>query len=272
MAAPLQMTPRIQNLRDDLVRRMPIQKATDRTKLAAEYITDVLIQYLTYKARMIRARPRTVVIWPDVLSSPHYANHHADVDRLKAEFEAGIDVNAALSSQVRRNVYAGDLPQRTSNMTNEEWVKKAWKGKDKVRVLYDAHHLHLGARQADGSVARTGPLLFVGIAPDHAFFLTLGDHDSFDDGTISKIMWETLDAQAMADGGGAYLPPGGGVTLGGTKVSDTMAAIRIVETLVAIDKMLDEQNATDVSIHLDWDDIVLKDGAGTEIQRLQGRL
>jgi len=208
------MTARIQDLRDELVRNMLIQKAADRAKLAGEYITTVLIQYLTFKARMVRVRPRTVVIWPEVAASPHYAVHKVDVERLKAEFEAGTDMNAALSSLVRRNVYAGDLPTKTAGMTNEDWVKKAWRGKDR-----------LGARQADGSVARSGLLLFVGIAPDQAFFLALGDHDGFDDGTISKMMWDALEAGATAAGGGAYLPPGGGVTLGGTKGSDTLEAI-----------------------------------------------
>ena len=35
---------------------------------------------------------------------------------------------------------------------------------------------------------------------------------------------------------------------------------------------MDEQNAADVSIHLEYDDIVLKDSAGTEIQRIAGRM
>lgn len=267
----LPMTARIQDLRDELVRNMPIQKRADRTKLAGEYITTVLIQYLTYKARMVRARPRTVVIWPEVAASPHYAVHQVDVERLKAEFENGVDMNAALSSLVRRNVYVGELPIKTADMTNDEWVKKAWRGKDKVRVLYDVHHLHLGARQADGSVSRSGPLLFVGVTPDQVFFLMLGDHHSFDDGSISKMMWDALDAKAAAGGGGAYLPPGGGVTLGGTAVSDTLRAIEVVKTLEQIDKELDEQNAAGVSIHLDYDEIVLKDRAGTAIRRVPGR-
>jgi hypothetical protein len=136
------MSPRIADLRDNLVSRMPIRKAADQAKLAGEYITTVLIQYLTWQARLIRPRPRSVVIWPEVLASPHYAVHQADVERLKAEFETGTDVNAALSGQVRTNVYAGDLPRKTTAMTQEEWVKKAWKGKDRLRVLVDAHHLH----------------------------------------------------------------------------------------------------------------------------------
>ena len=86
------MTPRITDLRDNLVSLMPIRKAADQAKLAGEYITTVPIQYLTWQARLIRPRPRSVVIWPEVLASPHYAVHQTDVERLRAEFEAGVDV------------------------------------------------------------------------------------------------------------------------------------------------------------------------------------
>jgi len=266
------MSPRIAGLRDNLVSRMPIRKTADQAKLAGEYITTVLIHYLTWQARLIRPRPRSVVIWPEVLASPHYAVHQADVERLKAEFEAGMDVNAALSGQVRTNVYAGDLPRKTTAMTQEEWVKKAWKGKDRMRVLVDAHHLHLGPRQSDGTVGRTGPLLFAGVAPDQAFFLTIGNHDSFDDGSITKMMHDKLEAEAMATGGGVYMPPGGGVTLGGTKVVDTLRAIEIVKTLELVDQKLDEQNAAGYAIRIDWDDILIVDPQGKEFKRIKGKL
>ena len=85
---------------------------------------------------------------------------------------------------------------------------------------------------ADGTVrCKTGPLLFAGITSDQAFFLTIGDHDSFDDGSITKMMHDKLDAEAAASGGGVYMPPGGGVASDGTKVVDTLRAIGIVKTL-----------------------------------------
>lgn len=267
-----QMSTRIQDLRDNLVSRMPIQKAADEAKLSDEYITTVLIQYMTWQARLIRPRPRTVVVWPEVYSSAYYPAHQADIARLKRELEMGDDVNAALSNQVRSNVYAGDLPQKTSTMSEQEWVKKLWRGKDRIRVLVGAHHLHLGARQADGTVARTGPLLFVGVTHDDVFFLTIGDHDSFDDGSVTKLMWDKFEAKIATDGGGIHLPLSGGVTMGGTKVVDTFAAINIVKKLEHIDKQLDEQGAVDVKIRFDWEDIVLIDGQGAEIQRIKGRL
>ena len=43
-----------------------------------------------------------------------------------------------------------------------------WRGEDRARVVYDVHHLHMGSRKADGTVGRTGELLFVGIKGEKA--------------------------------------------------------------------------------------------------------
>jgi hypothetical protein len=86
-------------------------------------------------------------------------------------------------------------------MTQEEWVKKAWRGKDRVRITVDTHHLHLGEEKPNGSVERTGPLLFVGIGPDHAFLLMIGDHDSFDNGSVSKLMYEKQISRFFGEAG-----------------------------------------------------------------------
>ena len=230
MQPPETLSPRLQALKDELVRSIPIQKAADRTTLASKALTDVVIQYLTWRARLIRQRPRAVVVWPDVTNSPHYPAYKEAIERIKAGLEAGRNMNAYLSHQARRNAYAGDIPKKTAAITQEEWVKKAWKGKDRVRVTVDAHHLHMGTENPDGTVDRTDPLLFVGVGPDQAFFLTIGDHKSFDDGTVSKLMHDKLDADLAHMGGGAALA-GPGITLGGTQVNDTLKAIKLVKRL-----------------------------------------
>jgi hypothetical protein len=270
MAQGESLSPRLQALKDELVRSVPIQRATDRTTLASKALADVVIQYLTWRARLIRPRPRTVVIWPEVLNSPHYSTYKEAIERIKAGLEAGRNMNAYLSHQVRRNAYAGDIPKKTAGMTQEDWVKKAWKGKDRLRVTVDAHHLHLGSENLDGTVERDGPLLFVGIAPDQAFFLTIGDHDSFHDGTVSKLMHEKLDAK-LAQGGGGVALAGPGVTLGGTQINDTFKAIKLVEALKTLDADLTQQGFPDASqrsFTLDDTDIVVMDPiAGAEISR-----
>lgn len=274
--APEALTPRLAKLKDDLIQTMPIKKAADRATLASKSLGEVVVQYLTYRARLIRRRPRTVVIWPEVMNSPHYPAHKQAVERIAASLKAGDDMNAYLSNQVRTNVYAGNLPTSSAGMSNEEWVRKAWRGKDRVRVTVDTHHLHLGALNADGTVGRTGPLLFAGITTTQAFLLTIGDHDSFNDGSISGLMYDKLEARVQQAGGGLVLPPGLGVTLAGTQVKDTFRGIDIVKTIRATDARLTSEGYPDVSqreIHLDWDDIVVVDATnGLEVSRETGKL
>ena len=181
-----------------------------------------------------------------------------------------------LSNQVRSNVYAGELPSSSAGLSNEEWVRKAWRGKDRVRVTVDSHHLHLGPLHSDGSVGRAGPLLFVGITHNEAFLLTIGDHDSFDDGTVSHLMYDKLDAKLKQAGGGIALPPGLGVTLGGTQVKDTLGSIDLIKRIRALDHELTRQGYPDASqrvLRLDWDDIVILDPVTkSELLRKPGNL
>jgi hypothetical protein len=267
MAASDLLSSRLQSLKDELVQSIPTKKAADRATLASKHLTDVIIQYLTWKARAVRPRPRRVIIWPEVTTSSHFAAHSADIPRIKAAFERGDDMNPYLSNLVRTNAYAGDLPTRTASMTDQEWLNKAWKGKDRIRVTVDTHHLHLGELRPDGTVDRTGPLLFAGISSDEAFFLAIGDHHSFNDGSISTLMHDKLDADLARSGGAAALA-GPGITMAGTQVKDTFKSIGLVKKI----KELDAAQPADRRFKLDWDDLVVVDASGKEVQRHGGLL
>ncbi|KHK91888.1 hypothetical protein [Novosphingobium malaysiense] len=275
MTNPENLSPRLAALKADLAARIPTRNQTAQTELAAKSLSEVIILYLSWQARLIRPRPRDVVIWPEVTASSHYPAYAAEIANIEAAFRVGDDMNPYLSTQVRTHAYAAELPPPTAALSNDEWVKRNWRGKDRMRVTVDAHHLHLGGKQADGSVARSGPLLFAGITPDQAFFLTIGDHDSFDDGTVSGIMHDKLDAYLASQGGGAMLG-GPMITLGGTQVKDVRRADSIMKTLRKLDDALDNHAESDVNasvIRLEWDDIVAtNDTSGQEFARIKGQL
>jgi len=269
------LSPRLLGLKADLVARIPTRNQIAQADLEAKSLSEVIIRYLSWQARLVRPRPREVVIWPEVQASSHYQAYAGEIANIENAFRAGDDMNPYLSTQVRTHAYAADLPPPTVPLTNDEWVKRNWRGKDRMRVTVDAHHLHLGGKQADSSVARSGPLLFAGITPDRAFFLTVGNHASFDDGTVSGIMHDRLDAILASQGGGAMLG-GPMVTLGGTQVQDVMRADRIVKALHKLDEALTNHAEPDVNacvIRLDWDDIVARnETSGQEYMRLSGQL
>ena len=179
------LSPRLERLRVELAGSIPCRTA-DRPALLAKRIMDVTIDYLTWKARMIRPQPRTVDMWPEVTNSPHYAALSGAIADITRELEAETDMNARLSSQVRTRGFAA-TPPADRNDTPDERKRKFWRGKYRARVVYDVHHLHMGPRRPDGTVGRTGELLFVGITGAGAYLLTIGDHQTFDDLTPRRV-------------------------------------------------------------------------------------
>lgn len=268
------LTPRVADLKANLVAQQPIKKPADRVTLAGKRVGEILIQHLTWKARLVKPRPRDVVLWPEVTNSPYHPQYAAAIATIEADFKAGADMNPYLSNLVRSHTYAGDLPLR-GTMTNDEWIKKSWNGKDRIRVTVDTHHLHLGGRQVDGTVGRSGPLLFAGITPETAFLITIGDHHSFTDGSISSLMYQKLDAQLAAQGGGVAIA-GPMVTLGGGQVKDTMRSIEMMKLIYALDKRLEEEGHAGTAtrtIRVDWDDILVLDAVTChELERIPGKL
>ncbi len=273
MRQPEPLSPRLQAIKDAMLWVIPVKKAADGAARASKALTDVVIVYLTWRARLIRPRPRVVVVWPEVFSSAHYATYQTVIETIKSELRRGDDMNPRLSNQVRTNAYSAYLPAKPAGVSNDDWAKKRWNSKDKVRVTVDTHHLHLGERKADSTVGRTGELLFAGITADAAFLLMIGDHNSFDDGAVSRPMYEKLDAKLASQGGGVAMS-GPGVTLGGTQIKDTFRAIDIVKQLRARDEELDSNGhtASDRSLKLDWDDVVVVDSNGDQIARIAGLL
>lgn len=265
-----QLSPRLEQLRSGLVQRIPCETLAVRQELQSKHISDVLITYLTWQARLIRPRPRAVVIWPGVPNSAHYIMYQGEIANIQREFETGRDVNGRLSKLAYKRTYSG-APPKPASVPQEQWLKEFWRDKDRTRITLDAHHLHMGTRNPLGIVGRTGPLLFVGIMPDTAVFLTIGTHDSFNDGTISNLMSTHLRATDI----GASLD-GPGVMLGGTQIKDTFRAIDLVKMPKTIDKELTAAGFPDSAhrdIRMDFDDIVVVDpSTGIEKRRISGRL
>ena len=266
---PTPLSPRLERLRVAVANTIPCDQQADRAALLGQPLTTLVINYLTWRARLIRIKQRSVTIWPEVRESPHYHTYAAAIAEIEKEFEEGLDINSRLSNQVRWKGFKAQT-KPPANITSGEKMRWGWRGKDRARVLYDVHHLHMGSRSA-GVAGRTGELLFVGVLPDRALFLTIGDHASFEDGTISHLMNSYAESTVLQEG--VYLA-GLGVTTGGTQICDTFKAIDIVEGLRQLDCQLIAQGATDdqEDFLLDYDDIVIIDETGAETHRFKGKL
>ncbi|MGY3582612.1 hypothetical protein ACVIGB_008321 [Bradyrhizobium sp. USDA 4341] len=70
-----------------------------------------------------------------------------------------------------------------------------WGDKDYALNAYGFHHLRLSDKiLSSGWARRTKELLYVSFDRNSAFFLMVGDHKSFDDGTLAQAVAETRAA------------------------------------------------------------------------------
>jgi hypothetical protein len=122
-------------------------------------------------------RPRRVVTWEGFLRHGSPQLHMEAVYDLAEKIEAGDDLTPFLSDDVRRFGYVP--PKRKNN--KRRGIE--WGDKDYALNAFETHHLHLrtkGSRE----------LLYVSFSRYDAFFVMLGDHKSFDDGTLAQAVAE----------------------------------------------------------------------------------
>ena len=104
--------------------------------------------------------------------------HRKAIYDLAEKIEAGQDLTPFLSDRVHRYGYVG-LKTRTGKKRRGP----EWEDKDYALNAYETHHLHLDTKG-------TEELLYVRFSRDGAFFVMLGNHDSFDDGTLAQAVAE----------------------------------------------------------------------------------
>ena len=101
--------------------------------------------------------------------------HREAVYQLAKKIEAGDDLTPFLSDRIARFGYVSSANKRSKSRGVE------WQDKDYALNAFDTHHLHL-------KPAGTKALLYVCFSRDHAFLVMLGDHKSFDDGTLAQAL------------------------------------------------------------------------------------
>jgi hypothetical protein len=171
------------------------------------------------------------------------------VYQLAKKIEAGDNLTPFLSDRIARRGYMPSKPKGIE-----------WKDKDNALNAFDTHHLHL-------KPTRTKALLYVCFSRDDAFLVMLGDHKSFDDGTLAQAIAECRVGTVFEFKGvlgsarqhtvgeqnrlqwygfsttyqvGEHTVIGPMVTKAGTAVLHTLHAIRIVKAIKKREPQLDE--------------------------------
>ncbi|MGW5959353.1 hypothetical protein [Methylorubrum thiocyanatum] len=171
--------PRLKLLRSQISEVIPCDPEDIRSDLVEMPLPDLIFRYLNWADRFVRPRPRRVVTWEGFWRHSVAGEHMPAVTSIAAKIEAGEDLKPHLSDRVDRCGYV--RPRRLDENNRPRGVE--WGDKDYALNSYEVHHLHL---KATGS----RDLLYVAFSRDEAFFLLVGDHNSFDDGRLARALAE----------------------------------------------------------------------------------
>lgn len=177
---------RIRALHELVSEAIPCGSEAARTELRAESLSGVLSAYMNWVDRLIPPRQREVLFADGFWSSNNVAEHADDIRRLARLIGEGGDLLPHLSRYARTHGYEAARQRR-----GIQWQNKTGGHKDFALNAYGVHHLHLNACDNHGRhPGGSRELLYAEVTRHAAVFLMLGDHRSFDDGTLHRAVTE----------------------------------------------------------------------------------
>ncbi len=194
--------PRLQEFQRWLVQEIPCEPEYVRTDLAARSVSSILIDYMNWRDRYVPTRPRNVTTWEVFLRDPRALKFWPAITKLAQRITSGEELTPFLSKDIARFGYVRPKKGKDGKRRGVEWGDK-----DYALNSYGVHHLHLSDKiKSSGWVRRTEDLLFASFNRDSAFLLMVGDHKSFDDGTLAQAVAESRVAAGQIIKGVAASP------------------------------------------------------------------
>lgn len=166
-------------IRNSIINAIPCDPLTAKDELSQKSFEDLLSIYVAWMDRFIEPRKRAPIAWQGLWSEE--AERHRKQIRYLAELSAsGGDFTPFLSPRVRTCGFAPRSINRRGITLGD---------KDRALNAYGVHHLHLSSGNGRGKrKGSSDELLFVKIRRDCMVFLMLGNHRSFDDGTLRQAV------------------------------------------------------------------------------------
>ena len=183
-----ELPPRVMRLKNFVARTIPCPDDDTKKELAELHLNELMIRYMTWVDRLIPLRPRKVEFTKAFWSRQFSSEQLAAVRQIQRASEAGDSLMPFLSRSVLTHGYT---ERRKEGKRGIAWADGKRGYKDLALNAFDAHHLHLTAMNADGS--RSGgsrDLLFVKVSRTILRMLLLGDHNSFNDGSLLRVVAE----------------------------------------------------------------------------------
>jgi len=245
------------DLERDLRKHMLARMVPDPNgELAQLPLNSLLIRWFNWRDRFVMIRPRRVHISKELGSSHQAVEHRVPLRVIRSEVTNGDDLSLRLSRRIRYPVSSKAASAALGSRVDLDLLLADW----------GIHHLHLSPTN-DG--ARTGELLFSILRPDDAYFISIGDHNSWNDEELIRIVvrnWPSANlVLGSYTGVSTRVPPSSlerkalrrvgmglpvdvdgslyiarGLTLGGVAIDVTRKSNKIMHGLRHIRELIDE--------------------------------
>lgn len=225
--------PRIQAFRDDMIKVLPRAPNTRASleALRAMPTSRVILAFLTWRMRLIPAKPRVVRFW-----SGGVTPLQAQAARLK------------LQSFLEKVVAGKDLTSHLSDLVNKKGIilpgaRPTDRGKDIDMVLtrQGLHHFHVGIPAPGNHKGRSGSLVFAEVLEKEFRIVAIADHRAFERGSAQQLDFFRICHSYMAKD----VPPGQGfmpnpVMTSGHSMLVTIFADKCENEMLELDPLLDD--------------------------------
>jgi len=176
--------PSVMALRHQLLKIIPRKPQTEETlNILQNYSMNKLMHvYINWMDRLIPPRARKVLVWDGFWTRNNPNKYTAELNRIIELSNTAGDLNNYLSYKAHTDGFI-------LNPSDQNGI--FWGDKDMALNAHQVHHLHFKEFNSNGK--RSGAskdLLFVGISRTEMLLLMVGDHKSFDDGTLFQATTE----------------------------------------------------------------------------------
>lgn len=227
-------SPRIQKLRDNIIRmipRAPNNKASLQ-HMQGKNTRDLITDYISWRSRYVSRRPRTVSIEQEASNDPRWQRCSKGIEALLDKVKVGADLDPYISAIPSTIGYS--LAAYAPNATS----KDRWSDKDFILNVMGFHHFHLGLEmKGNNRVNRTKELIFAEVRRDTFRVVAVFDHSVFKkDSSERKRLWWLHDreiSRGCPPGSFVIAPPiatSGHPVLVGLYATDCFRVIREVES------------------------------------------
>ena len=241
---------RIKAFRDSLINeipRVPNNKAS-RALLEAQPTRQLILSFLTWRMRLIPAKPRRVGLWTGGVTPSALRSAGLGLGKFLEKVEVGEDLTPHLSNLV--NTKGVILPG----------ANPADRGKDIDGVLTrdGLHHFHIGAAGVGNPKGRSGTLVFADVMAAEFRIVAISNHGAFVQGSAEQLrFFGTCRAYIARE-----VPPDQGfmaspVMSSGHSLIVTIFSDKCEDQIEKLDSQLDDSSFID---KLYSDKIILRDG------------